>query len=150
MRVNGGQELVIGGYTPGAKNVDALVIGYNEGDKLLYAPTRILHEKGFKAGDGSPHWIRSYTLSNESGRVPDRFSERGQDMRFEQCTPVLPEGSLRHLGPRRMSRSNTKYTTGVVADEYFFRREISPDPVGVRNPVQKSLPAIVVLQALFR
>jgi ATP-dependent DNA ligase len=38
MRVNRGQELVIGGYTPSAKNFDALVIGYYEGDKLFYAP----------------------------------------------------------------------------------------------------------------
>jgi len=37
MRVNRGQELVIGGYTPSARNFDALVIGYYDGDKLLYA-----------------------------------------------------------------------------------------------------------------
>jgi ATP-dependent DNA ligase len=37
MRVNQGQELVIGGYTPSAKNFDALVIGYYEGEKLIYA-----------------------------------------------------------------------------------------------------------------
>jgi DNA ligase D-like protein (predicted ligase) len=37
MRVNQGQELVIGGYTPSAKNFDALVIGYYEGGKLMYA-----------------------------------------------------------------------------------------------------------------
>jgi ATP-dependent DNA ligase len=37
MRVNHGQELVIGGYTPSIKNFDALVIGYYDGDKLIYA-----------------------------------------------------------------------------------------------------------------
>jgi len=37
MRLNQGQELVIGGYTPSAKNFDALVIGYYEGGRLLYA-----------------------------------------------------------------------------------------------------------------
>jgi ATP-dependent DNA ligase len=36
MRVNQGQELVIGGYTPSSKNFDALVIGYYKGDKLMY------------------------------------------------------------------------------------------------------------------
>jgi bifunctional non-homologous end joining protein LigD len=36
-RVNQGQELVIGGYTPSAKNFDALVIGYYDGEKLTYA-----------------------------------------------------------------------------------------------------------------
>jgi len=37
MRVNRGQELVIAGYTPSAKNFDALVIGYYESGKLMYA-----------------------------------------------------------------------------------------------------------------
>jgi bifunctional non-homologous end joining protein LigD len=37
MRVNQGQELVIGGYTPSPKNFDALVIGYYDGPNLIYA-----------------------------------------------------------------------------------------------------------------
>ena len=37
MRVNQGQEFVIAGYTPSDKNFDALVMGYYEGGKLLYA-----------------------------------------------------------------------------------------------------------------
>jgi DNA ligase D-like protein (predicted ligase) len=37
MRVNQGQELVIGGYTVGTKTFDALIIGYYEGDELIYA-----------------------------------------------------------------------------------------------------------------
>jgi len=37
MRVNRGQEFVIAGYTPSAKNFDALVIGYYEGPNLMYA-----------------------------------------------------------------------------------------------------------------
>jgi DNA ligase D-like protein (predicted ligase) len=37
MRINQGQEFVIGGYTPSDKNFDALVIGYYENGKLLYA-----------------------------------------------------------------------------------------------------------------
>jgi len=37
MRVNQGQEFVIGGYTPSARNFDALVIGYYNGPKLMYA-----------------------------------------------------------------------------------------------------------------
>jgi DNA ligase D-like protein (predicted ligase) len=36
MRVNRGQEFVIGGYTVGPKNFDALIFGYYEGDKLIY------------------------------------------------------------------------------------------------------------------
>ena len=37
MRVNRGQEFVIGGYTPGTRGFDALVIGYYDGGRLLYA-----------------------------------------------------------------------------------------------------------------
>jgi bifunctional non-homologous end joining protein LigD len=37
MRVNQGQEFVIAGYTPSPKNFDALVIGYYDSGKLIYA-----------------------------------------------------------------------------------------------------------------
>jgi bifunctional non-homologous end joining protein LigD len=37
LRIGGGQEFVIGGYTPSAKNFDSLIIGYYEGESLLYA-----------------------------------------------------------------------------------------------------------------
>ena len=37
MRLNQGQELVIGGYTPGTSTFDALILGYYEGGRLLYA-----------------------------------------------------------------------------------------------------------------
>ena len=37
MRVNQGQEFVIGGYTIGGDSFDALVFGYYEGGKLIYA-----------------------------------------------------------------------------------------------------------------
>ena len=37
MRVNQGQELVIAGYTPSASNFDAIIIGYYDDGKLVYA-----------------------------------------------------------------------------------------------------------------
>jgi ATP-dependent DNA ligase len=37
MRVNRGQEFVIGGYTIGTTTFDALILGYYEGDRLIYA-----------------------------------------------------------------------------------------------------------------
>jgi bifunctional non-homologous end joining protein LigD len=36
MRLNQGQEFVIGGYTPSPKNFDALIFGHYEGDSLIY------------------------------------------------------------------------------------------------------------------
>jgi DNA ligase D-like protein (predicted ligase) len=37
MRINQGQGFVIAGYTPSAKKFDALIVGYYEGDQLIYA-----------------------------------------------------------------------------------------------------------------
>ena len=35
-KVNQGQELVIGGYTPSGRNFDAILVGYYEDDRLIY------------------------------------------------------------------------------------------------------------------
>jgi bifunctional non-homologous end joining protein LigD len=37
MRVNRSQPFVIGGYTPGGQNIDAVIFGYYDGTRLLYA-----------------------------------------------------------------------------------------------------------------
>jgi ATP-dependent DNA ligase len=37
MRIGGGQEFVIAGYTPSPKTFDALLVGYYEGGKLIFA-----------------------------------------------------------------------------------------------------------------
>ena len=37
MRIGGGQEFVIGGYTPSPKNFDAVLVGYFDGNKLMFA-----------------------------------------------------------------------------------------------------------------
>jgi bifunctional non-homologous end joining protein LigD len=52
MRVNQGQEFVIGGYTPSDRNFDALIIGYYEKGKLLYAGRT-------RNGFTHPHYGRS-------------------------------------------------------------------------------------------
>jgi DNA ligase D-like protein (predicted ligase) len=36
MRINAGQEFVIGGYTPSPKNFDAIIFGYYDGPRLIY------------------------------------------------------------------------------------------------------------------
>ena len=37
MRIGGGQEFVIGRYTPSPKNFDAVLVGYFEGNELMFA-----------------------------------------------------------------------------------------------------------------
>ena len=58
MRVNQGQEFVIAGYTSSPKNFDAIIFGYYDGPKLIYAArtrngfTPASREKLFKAFKG--------------------------------------------------------------------------------------------------
>ena len=58
MRVNQGQEFVIAGYTSSPKNFDAIIFGYYDGPKLIYAArtrngfTPAAREKLFKAFKG--------------------------------------------------------------------------------------------------
>jgi ATP-dependent DNA ligase len=90
MRVNAGQEFVIGGYTLGGATFDALVFGYYDGDKLIYAArTRSgftpklraeLPEKVQAAGNQGMHvhqsageesWLLGCgTHCGENGRLP--------------------------------------------------------------------------------
>jgi ATP-dependent DNA ligase len=60
VRVNRGQEFVIGGYTRGTKTFDALIFGYFESEQLIYvARTR----NGF-----TPSRARSYSRSSRDSR----------------------------------------------------------------------------------
>jgi hypothetical protein len=50
MRVNEGQEFVIGGYTVGGRAFDALVFGYYEGAKRIRGPyAERLHAAGARS-----------------------------------------------------------------------------------------------------
>ena len=72
MRVNAGQELVIGGYTPSPKNFDALVIGYYDGPNLIYAArTRNGFTPASRAGDAGFFKVRTHRgelTGQEKGR----------------------------------------------------------------------------------
>src|SRR5438128_4015611 len=76
MRINRGQEFVIGGYTVGGKGFDALVFGYYDGDRLIYAArtrngftpaTRAQLMKKFK-GLETPHCPFANLPETKSGR----------------------------------------------------------------------------------
>ena len=75
MRVNRGQEFVIGGYTVGTKTFDALIFGYYEGDRLMYAArtrngfTPVVREQLFKK-------FRGLGGQGVSLREPPRSEER--------------------------------------------------------------------------
>ena len=74
MRVNRGQEFVIGGYTVGTRTFDALVFGYYEGDRLIYAART---RNGFTPAVRAQLFKKFQRL--EIDRLPVRESARGQE-----------------------------------------------------------------------
>jgi DNA ligase D-like protein (predicted ligase) len=113
MRVNQGQEFVIGGYTPSAKNFDALILGYYEGDKLLYVArtrngfTPSLRDKLFRRFRGLQ--IEACPFANLPEQKSGRWGQGLTAAKMKECywlTPVLvgqfefaewtPDHHLRH------------------------------------------------------
>ena len=113
MRINQGQEFVVGGYTPTPRNFDALIFGYYEGKKLIYvARTR----NGFTPGLREQLFERFRKLEIPEcpfSNLPESRSGRwGQGLtvsKMKECrwlTPVLvgrfeyvewtPDNHLRH------------------------------------------------------
>ena len=118
---NQGQEFVIGGYTPTAKNFDALIFGYYEGNNLMYAART---RNGFTPSSRASLFKQFRGLeANECpfANLPEARSGRwGQGLaaqKMEECRwlkPVLvgqfeflewtPDDQLRHtrfMGVRR-------------------------------------------------
>jgi DNA ligase D-like protein (predicted ligase) len=113
MRVNQRQEFVIGGYTPSPKNFDALIFGYYDGGKLLYAART---RAGFTPASRAELYRRFRSLEISEcpfANLPEQRAGRwGQGLtaeKMEACrwlTPLLvgqfeyvewtPEGHLRH------------------------------------------------------
>jgi bifunctional non-homologous end joining protein LigD len=71
LRVNQAQEFVIGGYTRGVSTFDALVFGYYDGDRLIYAGRT---RSGFSPRH--PHTTVQATPATRDERVPVRESAR--------------------------------------------------------------------------
>ena len=113
MRVNKGQEFVIGGYTPSPKNFDALIFGYYEGNKLIYVArtrngfTPSLREQLFKRFRGLH--ISECPFSNLPESRLGRWGQGLTAAKMKECrwlTPTLvgqfeyvewtPDDHLRH------------------------------------------------------
>jgi ATP-dependent DNA ligase len=113
MRINAGQEFVIGGYTPSPRNFDALIFGYYEGDKLLYA---VRTRNGFTPASRAQLYRRLKSLETREcpfANLPEARGGRwGQGLTAEKmkdchwAEPVLvgqfeyvewtPDNHLRH------------------------------------------------------
>jgi ATP-dependent DNA ligase len=113
MRVNRGQPFVIGGYTLGARNFDAIVFGYFDGGKLVYAGRT---RSGFTPASRHQLFKRFKTVAAETcpfANLPEAGSGRwGEGLTAEKMkdcrwlAPSLvgqfefvewtPDGHLRH------------------------------------------------------
>jgi len=95
MRVNAGQELVIGGYTPSDKNFDALVVGYYEDDKLIYAART---RNGFTPSSRAelfkkikPFEIKECPFANLPEKKAGRWGAGLTAAKMAECRWLLPE-----------------------------------------------------------
>jgi bifunctional non-homologous end joining protein LigD len=113
MRLNQGQEFVIGGYTPSPRNFDALIIGYYEGAELLYAArTRNGFSPASRAGlfrKVKPLAVKECPFSNLPEKKAGRWGAGLTAAKMVECRwlkPVLvgqfefaewtPDNHLRH------------------------------------------------------
>ena len=67
MRVNREQPFVIAGYTMGARNFDAIVFGYYDGSRLMYAGRT---RSGFTPASRNQLFKRFAPLTNENAPLP--------------------------------------------------------------------------------
>jgi len=95
MRVNQAQDLVIAGYTPSLKNFDALIIGYYEGENLLYAA---LTRSGFTPASRAELFKRIRPLEIEDcpfAKLPERHAGRWDagltTAKMAECRWLKPE-----------------------------------------------------------
>jgi DNA ligase D-like protein (predicted ligase) len=96
MRINQGQELVIGGYVPAGRNFDSLVVGYYEGAALLIYVARVrngfvpaLRAKVFERFKG----LESETcpFANLPQRRQGRWGEGLTAAKMGECRWLRPE-----------------------------------------------------------
>ena len=94
-RLNSGQELVIGGYIPGAHGVDAIVVGYYRGQNLIYV-ARV--RNGFVPASRrqvftrlKPLLIPKCPFANLPERHKERWGEGLTAADMEKCLWVRPE-----------------------------------------------------------
>jgi DNA ligase D-like protein (predicted ligase) len=95
MRINKGQELVIGGYVPALKNFDSIIVGYYERDNLIYVarvrngfvPT--LRAKVFERFHNLE--IKTCPFSNLPQRDKGRWGQGLTSDKMAECRWLKPE-----------------------------------------------------------
>lgn len=93
-RINIGQEFVIGGFTPSGNGIDALVVGYYEDGKLMYAarvraglvPASRRELYGFL----KPHIIKTCPFANLPESTSGRWGQGLTAAKMKECIWVRP------------------------------------------------------------
>ena len=94
MRVNRGQEFVIGGYTPSPKNFDALIFGYYDGGKLIYVArtrngfTPSLRQQLFRRFRGLE--VKTCPFANLPETGPGRWGQGLTSAKMKECRWLKP------------------------------------------------------------
>jgi DNA ligase D-like protein (predicted ligase) len=94
MRINRGQEFVIGGYTIGTKTFDALIFGYYEGDRLMYVArtrngfTQAVRERLFQKFRGLE--VRECPFANLPEARSGRFGQGLTKEKMKECRWLKP------------------------------------------------------------
>jgi ATP-dependent DNA ligase len=95
MRINQGQELVIGGYTLGGRTFDALVLGYYEDGNLMYTSrtrngfTPIIREQ--LLNKMRPLQTRACPFANLPEKTGGRWGQGFTAAKMKECRWLKPE-----------------------------------------------------------
>lgn len=93
-RINIGQEFVIGGFTPGSNGIDALVVGYYEGGKLIYAARvragMVPASRRELYGRLKPHIIKTCSFANLPEATSGRWGQGLTAAKMKECIWVRP------------------------------------------------------------
>jgi DNA ligase D len=95
LRINQGQELVIGGYVPSGGNFDSLAVGYYEGGDLLYVArvrngfVPVLRARVFERFKGLE--IKTCPFSNLPQRDKGRWGQGLTAEKMAECRWLKPE-----------------------------------------------------------
>jgi bifunctional non-homologous end joining protein LigD len=93
-RINTGQEFVIGGFTAGTYGIDALVVGYYEGGKLIYAARvragLVPASRRELYGLLEPHVSKTCPFANLPERTSGRWGQGLIAAKMTECIWVKP------------------------------------------------------------
>jgi bifunctional non-homologous end joining protein LigD len=93
-RINIGQEFVIGGFTPGSNGIDALVVGYYEGGKLIYAARvragLVPASRRELYGLFKPHSAKRCPFANLPEATSGRWGQGLTAAKMKECIWVRP------------------------------------------------------------